>query len=615
MKTHLVEFEPIGRRGQFPSGETLLSCAHNLGVGISSICGGQGVCDSCKIRLIEGAVSKPTKHELELFSSNDIRTGWRLACQTHILGDCKVSIPTESMTTVQRIQVEGMEVRCKLQPSVKTYAVSLTPPSLTDPRGDAERLLYSVNRKLHSPHVVDFAVLRTLPVHLRSWNWKCRVATRGKEVIGILPCKSRQIGLAVDLGTTKIAIYIIDLLSGKTLASKGILNPQINYGEDVVTRIKHASSSSEKARQLQQLVVEALNQVAAEMCSGVDHSIEDILDIVVVGNTAMHHLFLGLPVDQLARSPFVPAVSRSLDVKARELGLNAAAGAYVHLLPNIAGFVGADHVAALLGSNTAKSEGATLLIDIGTNTEISLIQNGKIRTVSCASGPAFEGGHIKSGMRAVPGAIERLRIKNGTVIFQTIGGVPPLGICGSGAVDALAQLYLAGIIDEGGKMSHNHPGVRIEKGLSEFVLIEEDIENHRPPIFFTQQDVREIQLAKAAIRTGIQVLLEAGGLSEEQINQVVLAGAFGNYIDISSAVSIGMLPALPLKRFRQIGNAAGIGAKLALISMDKRAQADHIASKVIYIELASVTNFSKIFTQATYLGRYRLVNGKRLRID
>jgi uncharacterized 2Fe-2S/4Fe-4S cluster protein (DUF4445 family) len=334
-----------------------------------------------------------------------------------------------------------------------------------------------------------------------------------------------------------------------------------------------------------------------------------------VGNTVMHHLFLRLPVKQLAISPFVPAVSQALEVKAEELGLNIAPGAYVHLLPNIAGFVGADHVAMLLATDAWQTKETTMALDIGTNTEVSLIYKGKITATSCASGPAFEGGHIKYGMRAATGAIERLRIDGGKIQYQTIDGASPVGICGSGILDALAQLYVAKIIDEGGRIIDHRPRVRAYKGQHEFVLVSKEERKGKPAITITQNDVRELQLAKAAIRTGIQILLETSGCAEDDIKQVMIAGAFGNYIDVASAVVIGMLPPLPLKRFRQVGNAAGMGAKLALISLKSRTDAQAIASRVTYIELASSPSFQPTFMQASYLGRYRIINGKREEID
>jgi uncharacterized 2Fe-2S/4Fe-4S cluster protein (DUF4445 family) len=368
------------------------------------------------------------------------------------------------------------------------------------------------------------------------------------------------------------------------------------------------------AAALQKTAIDAINELCSDLCAEADARPEEILEAVVVGNTAMHHLFLRLPVQQLVLSPFVPAISQALEVKAGALGLSINPGAYVHLLPNIAGFVGADHVAMLLATNAWQAKETTVALDIGTNTEVSLVHKGKITTTSCASGPAFEGGHIKYGMRATTGAIERLLIDGDRVQYQTVDGAPPVGVCGSGILDALAQLYTAKIVDEGGRIMDNPPRVRAHGGQREFVLVGRRERNGKPAITITQHDVRELQLAKAAIRTGIQVLLETAGCAEDSIRRVIIAGAFGTYINIASAVAIGMLPSLPLKRFRQVGNAAGMGAKLALVSLKIRARAETIASKVGYIELASNPSFQPTFMQASYLGRYRIVDGRRERL-
>jgi uncharacterized 2Fe-2S/4Fe-4S cluster protein (DUF4445 family) len=520
------------------------------------------------------------------------------------------------MTTPQRVQVEGLEVKVSPEPSVRVYRLQLSAPSLEAPQADADRLLEALNQqhKLRCTKI-DIGALRTISDQLRSSKWKNQAVVRNGEVIAIHPPKSHQLGLAIDLGTTKVAGYLVDLSDGRTLAAKGIMNPQISYGEDIVSRITTVVHSPDNAAALQNLAVDAVNELCTDLCAEADAKLEEVLEAVVVGNTAMHHLFLRLPVKQLAISPFVPAVSQALEVKAGELGLNIAPGAYVHLLPNIAGFVGADHVSMLLATDAWQAKKTTVALDIGTNTEVSLIYEGKITTTSCASGPAFEGGHIKYGMRAATGAIERLRIDSGKIQYQTIDGASPVGICGSGILDALAQLYVAEIIDEGGRMIDNRPRVRTYKGQHEFILVSKEERKGKPAITITQNDVRELQLAKAAIRTGIQILLETSGCAENDIKQVIIAGAFGTYIDISSAVAIGMLPPLPLNRFRQVGNAAGMGAKLALISLKSRAKAQAVASRVSYIELASSPSFQPTFIQANYLGRYRIIEGKREEID
>ena len=611
-----IDFQPVGRRGDCRKNESLLACARRLGVGINSICGGNGICHSCKVQILGGTVSKPTWNEREAFKSQELKEGWRLACQTYPTSDVKLMISAESMTTPQRIQVEGLEIEVPPEPAVRAYHVQLSAPSLETPRADADRLLRTLNQqhKLRCAKI-DIAALRIISDRLRSWKWKGQAAVRNDEVIAILPSKSRQLGLAIDLGTTKIAGYLVDLGDGRTLAAKGIVNPQISYGEDIVSRITAAVHSPSDATALQKLAVDAINELCTDLCTETGAKPEQILEAMVVGNTAMHHLFLRLPLKQLVMSPFVPAVSRALDVKARELGLNINRGAYLHLLPNIAGFVGADHVSMLVATNAWQAKETTVALDIGTNTEVSLIHRGKIATTSCASGPAFEGGHIKYGMRATAGAIERLHIGSEKIYYQTVDGTLPVGICGSGMVDALAQLYVAKVIDEGGRITDSLRRVRMYKGQREFILVSKEERKGKPAITITQHDVRELQLAKAAIRTGIQILLETSDCTEDDIKQVIIAGAFGTYIDISSAVTIGMLPPLPLNRFHQVGNAAGMGAKLALISLRSRAKAEAIASRVSYIELASTPSFQPTFVQASYLGRYRITDGRRREVE
>jgi len=517
---------------------------------------------------------------------------------------------------MQRLQVEGLEVKVSPEPSVRAYRLQLAAPSLEAPRADDDRLLEALKQQ-HNLRCteIDIGALRTISDQLRSWNWKSQAVVRKGKVIAILPPKCHQLGLAIDLGTTKVAGYLVDLDGGQTLAARGIINPQVSYGEDIISRINRVVKSPDEGVQLQKLAVDAVNELCADLCAEAGVKPEEIVEAVVVGNTAMHHLFLRLPVKQLALSPFVPAASWMLEVKAGELGLNIAPSAYIHLLPNIAGFVGADHVSMLLATDAWQAKRTTVALDIGTNTEVSLICKGKITTTSCASGPAFEGGHVKYGMRAATGAIERLRIDGGKIQYQTIDRASPVGICGSGIVDALAQLYVAEIIDEGGRIMDNRPRVRTYKGQHEVVLVSKEERKGKPAITINQNDVRELQLAKAAIRTGIQILLETSGCAEDDIKQVIIAGAFGTYIDVASAVAIGMLPPLPLNRFRQVGNAAGTGARLALISLKSRAKAQAITSRVSYIELASSPSFQPTFIQASYLGKYRIIDGKREEID
>jgi len=600
-----IEFEPVGRRGHCAVGKSLLDSAQQLGVGLTSLCGGHGTCGSCKVQIIDGTVSEPTSVEQQQVSAQEITEGYRLACQTYPTSDCRLRVPEESMSAPQRTQVEGLALTASPEPTVRAYRLDLEPPSLSDLQGDADRLLQALQQQHQVPSPsMDVDVLRRISPQLRSWGWQTQASVRQSEVIAIAPWPGRQLGLAVDVGTTKVAAYLVDLSDGHTLAAEGIMNPQISYGEDVVSRISRVQSSASEGAQMRRLIVTALGKLAAELCQKVEAAMEEIVETVIVGNTAMHHLLLGLPVDQLARAPFVPAVREALDVKARDVGLHISPGAYVHLLPNIAAFVGADHVAMLLATEVSQADGLVVALDIGTNTEVCLASGGKMTSVSCASGPAFEGGHIKHGMRAASGAIERLQLADDTVRYQTINGAPPVGICGSGILDTLAQLRLNGVIDERGRMTDKHPRIRSREGSREFVIVgEEEREGHQA-ITITQKDVRELQLATGAIHTGIQVLLETSGCSTGEIAQVVIAGAFGTYIDVSSAIAIGMLPSLPLHRFRQVGNAAGTGARLALISSGKRSEAQGIARSTGYIELAAVPHFMQTFTEALHIRAY-----------
>lgn len=598
-----IEFEPVGCRSEFPPGLTLLDCARALGVGLISLCAGEGTCGRCVVKVVRGRVSAVTAAEAALLTPQQLAGGYRLACQTIPLSDCCLFVPPESLSTPQRLLLEGTEITVPLDPPVRLYTVTVLPPSLDDLRAYDRRLLEALQQQ-HGLAIpcIDPGLLRDLVPHLCASGHTVQVAVRSGEAIAVLPMGAQPLGLAVDLGTTKIALYLVDMLTGRTLASMGIMNPQIAYGEDVISRLAYGIGGPSQATHLQRLVTEALNQALADLCAQVQAKPAQVVEMVVVGNTAMHHLFLGLPVEQLGHAPYVAAAQEPIDIKARDLGLNLATGAYVHLLPIVAGFVGADHVAVLLATGADTADGAVLIIDIGTNTEICLANRGMLTSLSCASGPAFEGAHIRYGMRAATGAIEHLRLVGERVEYQTIGGGRPAGLCGSAVLDAIAQLYLAGVLTTNGRISR-HPRVRETSAGREFVLVDET-EAIGHAITITQKDVRQVQLAKGAICTGIRVLLEKNGLKATAIERVIIAGAFGTYIDINNAVAIGLLPDLPLERFQQVGNAAGTGARMALLSQRKRAEAQAIARRIGYIELATMPGFADIFAQAMALGRW-----------
>lgn len=393
-------------------------------------------------------------------------------------------------------------------------------------------------------------------------------------------------GLAVDLGTTKLAAYLVALESGETVARAGAMNPQIAFGEDVISRILHAGQSDSAAGELQGILVEALNHLLEEMCAEAQVSTERVLDAVLVGNTVMHHLAAGLPVEGLGRAPFSPATREALSLPAAGLGLALGPGAQVYLPPVIAGYIGADHLSMLLACGAGEAGGNLIALDIGTNTEISLAAGGRITCCSCASGPAFEGAHIQEGMRAAPGAIERARWSDGRVLWQTIDDRPPVGLCGSGILDAVAALLDGGLAGPSGALTG---------GGSGFVLVPAAETGHGRDIMVTRKDVHEIQLAKSAIRAGIETLLGEVGLGTGQIDEFVVAGAFGTYLDLRSALRTGMFPPLPLERFRQVGNAAGVGAREMLVSLERRRQAEALAARIGYVELSTHPAFTSLF--------------------
>jgi len=591
-----IDFEPVGRRGKCTENYSILEWARRLNVDIVSLCGGVNSCNRCKVQIISGEVSKPSLDELAALSGQERKLNYRLACRTYPLSDVKIHVPPESLTAEQRTQVEGLELEVPPEPAFRSLNVSLSAPSLAAPEAD-DKSLWSALQQQHGIPAgsIDVGILQSLSPTLRGARWQARVALRGKEIVAVDAPAARWLGLAADIGTTKIAVYLMDMESGKTVAKKGLMNPQISYGEDVVSRIYAAGQSPDNAARLQRLLVDAINATASSLCSEIGALPSTIVEACFVGNTAIHHLFLKLPVLQLGISPYVPAVRAALDIKARDLGLQIAPGGYVHLLPNIAGYVGADHVAMLLATGIAESQNTVLAIDIGTNTEICLQRRGRMTSVSCASGPAFEGAHIKYGMRAAQGAIEHVQMSGTNIQIQTIGGGSPSGICGSGLLDVVAQLRVNNIVDATGRMLP-HPLVRNREGINEFVLVERPGQDD---ITVSQKDIRQLQAAKAAIRLGIRALMEAEELTSQELEQVIIAGAFGTYIDVQSAITIGMLPCLPLERFRQVGNAAGTGACRALISSSQRLQAQQIAERDGYIELALIPDFNHKFAEAS----------------
>jgi uncharacterized 2Fe-2S/4Fe-4S cluster protein (DUF4445 family) len=610
-----ISVKPLGIELTAGGGEALLTSLLDAGVGVESICGGVGTCGKCRVHILEGDTTPPTAGEEEHLSDEKLDEGMRLACQVYPLGDLVVYIPASSLTQDQRLQlVSELEV-AELQPAVRPYDLEVEIPSTP---GDLDSDLLRVLEALRAVdpgsehHRVDLAGLRGLSTTLRMEGGKLRAFTRGDEFLGVSSRRNPALGLAVDLGSTKVALFIYDLSRGTLLESRGFLNPQLSYGEDIVSRIQYALEGETNAARLMDLVVEKINLNLGEMLRDGDYAAEDIYEMVLVGNTAMHHLFLGLPVSQLGMSPYLPATDLPLEVKSRDLGLALNPAAVIYLPPPIAGYVGSDHLAAVSAARLWERPGPCLLLDIGTNTEVALQVDGRIRCCSCASGPAFEGGGISQGMRAGEGAVEQVCIdpETGDPEVSVIGDAAPTGICGSGILGAIAALVEAGIVDAGGRIVEGHPRVRRHDGELRFHLALPGNGNGEG-VAVTQSDIREIQKAKGAIRAGVDALLLEAGIGHADIREVILAGAFGTYIDPAAAVSVSLLPPVPLSRINQVGNAAGAGARSMLLSTRLRREAEDLAQRLEYLELSVYPGLELLFAANMFLSEEAVEKAKR----
>ena len=476
---------------------------------------------------------------------------------------------------------------------VRLVSGSLTPPSLVEKTALTKA---DISRGLRLACQAEPLSDVLLDIPLESLTAPQRLQLDGEEIrMEIKPAVQTPgaHGLAVDIGTTKLATYLVNLETGQTVARAGSMNPQLVYGEDIISRIAYAGREPNGAKKLQSILIDTLNEMLAGLCAEAQVSPAAVKDAVLVGNTAMHHLFAGLPVEQLGRSPFSPAITTSVSLPASVLGLNLGPGALTYLPPVIAGYVGADHLAMLLATKSWKSSHNVLALDIGTNTEISLIAGGKVTCCSCASGPAFEGAHIHEGMRAAPGAIERARWHEGKIIWQTIADQPPVGICGSGILDVVSALLEGGFIKSTGVFQFN---IEPYRG-NEWILVPAALTGVGRDLVVTRKDIHEIQLAKSAIRSGAEILLKEARLTAADLDAFIVAGAFGTYLDLRSAVRIGMFPSLLFEKFHQVGNAAGVGAKQMLLSLKKRREAEQLAKRIDYIELTSRPDFTSLFME------------------
>lgn len=613
MAEPLVRFQPIGSRTESKKGRTLLDLARDSGVEIESICNSLGKCGKCRVLIRSGAssLSPVTDNERRLLDEREIGFGARLACQARVTSPSNivVEVPEESRRGHHRLLASGVERKVELKPAIRKFVLRIPPATLRDLRADDDRLIDMLERRVKGRLSISDGVHKDLPEALRKKAWVTTVTTfRDCEIIRIEPGDTSKelFGIAVDIGTTKVVAYLVDLNSGGVLATESVPNPQIPYGEDLMSRISYTKREPEGLAKLQEVIISGLNSLIAKLCEQRSIAPDDVLELMAVGNTAMHHIFFGIPAQYLAAAPYAPAVRTSLSVNPTHLGVDIYPFGKVSSLPNIAGFVGADAVSDLIASGLYEDRAIGMMIDIGTNTEIVAGNRDRLISCSCASGPAFEGAHIKFGMRASTGAIERVWIDpaSGEVVLRTIEDAPARGICGSGIVDAISEMLKAGILDTSGKIvaSNRNPRVRrTSNGQLEFVLASGKDTLTGEDIVITQHDVQEIQLAKAAIFSGVSILMRKLRLRCADIQCVYAAGAFGTYVDASSAISIGMYPDVPVERIRFIGNAAGSGARMCLRSTRMRDLAERLSREVEYVELAAEKNFQNEFAQAMFL--------------
>jgi uncharacterized 2Fe-2S/4Fe-4S cluster protein (DUF4445 family) len=602
------------------NGKNLLDAARELGVDIESVCGGQKTCGKCKVRVQEGRfqrhgitssvdhLSPQGEEEQNELSEQEIAEGYRFACAANVLGDVLLFVPEESRGGKQVVRKEVTRREIKVNPAVRTYHVTLDKPTLVDPTGDYDRLLKVLETQHGLPGLTaQRPLLRQLPSALRDGGWEVTAAVwMGKEILRVAPGASLPCyGLAVDIGTTTVAGYLCDLSTGEVPAVHSLMNPQVTYGEDVMSRVTYIMTHEDGLAELHEEIVGAINEIVDRVCNKADIKASDILELCVVGNTVMHHIFLNVSPEAVGVSPFVPAVQAAVDVKAAELGVKVNECANVHVLPIEAGFVGADNVGVLIAEAPYEQDEMQLIIDIGTNGEILIGNKERLLSASCATGPALEGAHIKHGMRAAPGAVDRVNVDAETKLAQYSiieGGDDGLsrGICGSGIIDAVAEMFRVGIIEKSGRFDKSTECSSIigEGKHREFVIVPEAATAIGKNITITTGDVRAVQLAKSAIYGASKILMRKLGI--EKVDRVVLAGAFGSYIDRTAAMLMGMFPDCPIENVSAVGNAAGDGARMALLDVDKRLEAQEYARKVEYIELTLEKEFEMEYVSAMH---------------
>jgi uncharacterized 2Fe-2S/4Fe-4S cluster protein (DUF4445 family) len=623
----LVVFTPSGKRGRFPVGTPLLSAARSLGVDIDSVCGGRAICGRCQILVAEGefakhgirsgaaSVSAASAFEERIGRRLKMEPGRRLSCQTKVEADVVVDVPSTSQVHKQVVR-KAAEVRdIELYPVVTLHFVEVTEPDMHDPSGDLKRVQDALAREWQLEGLeCDLAVIRGLQPVLRAGQWKVTVAVHDRSrIVAVWPGFHEAVyGLAVDVGSTTIAAHLCNLTNGEVVASAGLMNPQIRFGEDLMSRVSYSMMNPGGAEQMTLAVRQALTDLATEVARSAGIELATILEMTLVGNPIMHHLVLGIDPVELGGAPFALAIDRSITLTAQELGIGLNPSARIYALPCIAGHVGADAAGVMLAERPDLQDEMTLIVDVGTNAEIVLGSRARIVACSSPTGPAFEGAQISCGQRAAPGAIERVRVSRETLEprFKVIGsdlwsddpgfeaetaGSGVTGVCGSGIIEVLSELFLAGVITQDGvidgALAARSPRIVANGRTFAYVLY-----TGAQTLMITQNDVRAIQLAKAALYAGIRLLMERLGV--DKVDRIRLAGAFGSHIDVMYATVLGMIPDCDLAKVSSAGNAAGTGARIALLDSRSRATIEELVRRVEKIETAIEPRFQQLFVEA-----------------
>ncbi len=634
----LVIFTPSGKRGHFPVGTPVLTAARQLGVDLDSVCGGRGICSKCQITPSYGEFSKHgvtvaddaltewNKVEQRYKDKRGLIDGRRLGCQAQVQGDVVIDVPPESQVHRQVVRKRAEARDITMNPSTRLFYVEVEEPDMHKPSGDMERLIEALDSQWQLKNVkTDLHILQSLQPALRKGKWKVTVAVHlGDEsnppkIMHIWPgyYEGSLYGLAVDLGSTTIAAHLCDLISGEVIASSGIMNPQIRFGEDLMSRVSYSMMNEGGDQEMTRAVREGMNALFTQIAAEAEIDKNLIVDAVFVCNPVMHHLFLGIDPFELGQAPFALATSDSLALRATELDLNIHPAARVYLLPCIAGHVGADAAAVALSEAPDKSEDLVLVVDVGTNAEILLGDKTKVLACSSPTGPAFEGAQISSGQRAAPGAIERLEINPETKEprFRVIGSeiwsdeegfdaaiatTGITGICGSGIIEAIAEMRMAGVLDASGLIgSAEQTGTPrcVQDGRTNAYLVWDGSAEGGPKITITNPDIRAIQMAKAALYSGARLLMDKFGV--DTVDRVVLAGAFGAHISAKHAMVLGMIPDCPIDKVTSAGNAAGTGARIALLNTKARSEIEQTVRRIEKIETAVEPRFQEHFVNAS----------------